>query len=177
MSKPITTRQPRKRRGLQVAESKQHDIVVRPITTRQPRRRRGLKMAETKQHEIVVRRVAGETKSSIAKSMGISRETVARVLSQGEYQHIVQKSRSQLADLLSKAIKVIEYFLTNEKRNKTNKAADIALAVLHGLQVLVPRSRADVAMAQDDEFEGWTDEQIEKYIATGQRPGEPEGDY
>ena len=148
--------------------------VSQPATTRQPRKRRGLHMAETKQHDIVVRRAAGETKSSIAKSMGISRETVARVLSQGEYQHIVQKARSQLADLVPKAIKVIEYFLTNEKRNKTDKAADIALAVLHGLQVLVPRARTDIAAAQSDEFEGWTREDIEKYIQTGKRPGQTE---
>ena len=151
--------------------------VSQPVTTRQPRKRRGLKMAETMQHAIVVRRVAGETKSSIAKSMGISRETVARVLSKGEYQLIVQKARSQLADLLPKAIRVIEYFLTNEKRNKTDKAADIALAVLQGLQVLVPRARADVAMAQIDEFEGWTCEEVEEYIQTGKRPGDPGEEY
>ena len=151
--------------------------MSKPITTRQPRKRRGLKMAETMQHAIVVRRVAGETKSSIAKSMGISRETVARVLSKGEYQLIVQKARSQLADLLPTAIEVIEYFLTNEKRNKTDKAADIALAVLQGLQVLVPRARADVAMAQIDEFEGWTCEEVEEYIQTGKRPGDPGEEY
>ena len=148
--------------------------MSKPSTTRHPRKRRGLKMAETKQHAIVVRRAAGETKSSIAKSMGISRETVARVLSQGEYQHIVQKARSQLADLVPKAIKVIEYFLTNEKRSKTDKAAEVALSVLHGLQVLVPRARADVVSAQLDEFEGWTREEVEEYIHTGKRPGQTE---
>ena len=149
--------------------------VSQPVTTRQPKKRRGLKMAETRQHAIVLRRAAGETKSSIAKSMGISRETVARVLSQGEFQELVQKSRSELINLLPRAAGVLRYFLN--KKHPTNKSADVALKMMEGLQVLIPKSRVDVAPVQAKEFEGWTTEQLETYIQTGKRPGDTGEEY
>ena len=97
----------------------------KPITTRHPRKGRGLKMSEIRQHAIALRRAAGETKSSIAKSMGISRETVARVLSQGEFVELVQKSRSTLMGKLPRVHAVLDHFLAQEHLN--NKLADVAL--------------------------------------------------
>ena len=132
-------------------------------------------MAETRQHAIALRRAAGETKSSIAKSMGISRETVARVLSQGEFVELIQKSRSELMNMLPRAAGVLRHFL--DKKQPTNKSADVAMRILEGLQVLVPKSRVDVAPVQAREFDNWTREQVEEYITTGKRPGDIGEEY
>lgn len=119
-----------------------------------------------------MRRASGESKTAIAAAMGINRKTVTRVLSQGEYQLLVQKCRSQLVGLLPRAARVVERLL--KQKRITNKQADVAISVLTGLQVFIPRSRTDIAPTQPNEFEGWTKEQILKYIHTGRRPGQTE---
>ena len=50
----------------------------------------------------------------------------------------------------------------------------MAIAILNGLQVFVPKSRTDIAVAHPNEFEGWTKEQILKFIHTGKKPNEEE---
>ena len=139
-----------------------------------PRKPLGLQIAETKQHEIALRRANGESKTSIAKSLGMSRKTINRVLSQGEYQSIVQLGRSRLAELVPRAGDVLKYFLNTKRKGRLpDKAADVALAILTGLQVFVPKSRTDIAAAQPNKYEGWTKEQILEYIQTG-KPNEEE---
>lgn len=109
---------------------------------KRPRKPVGLQIPETKQHEIATRRAAGESKTAIAKSLGMAWKTVNRVLSQGEYQLLVQKGRSALAELVPQATGVLAYFLKRKK--KTVKVADVAIAILTGLQVFVPKSRTDI---------------------------------
>ena len=94
---------------------------------------------------------------------------MSRVLSQPEFIKLVQKSRSVLVEMLPRASQVVRFFL--HKKKPTDKSADVALRMLEGLQVLIPKSRVDVAPAQAKEFEGWTREPVEEYITTGKRPG------
>src|ERR1700693_1115199 len=137
-------------------------LVPKGSKRKRPRKPVGLQIPETKQLEIAMRRAAGESKTTIAKSLGMARKTVNRVLRQGEYQLLIQRCRSQLAELLPRAARVVERLL--KQKRITNKQVDVAIAVLTGLQVLVPRSRTDVALAQPNEFEGWSKEQILEYI-------------
>jgi len=131
-----------------------------------------LSTSEIKQQQMVKLRAAGASQRAISTEVGLARHTVKRILSQGEYQLMVQKGRSELAALVPRATSVLVYFLKRKK--KTDKVADVAIAILTGLQVFVPKSRTDVAAAQPNEFDGWTNEQILDYIHTGKKPGEEE---
>jgi len=138
-----------------------------------PRKRKGtLSTSEIKQQQVVKPRAAGASQRAISREVGLARHTVKRILSQGEYQLMVQRGRSQLAELVPRATGVLAYFLKRKK--KTDKIADVAIAILNGLQVFVPKSRTDIAVAQPNEFEGWTKEQILEYIHTGKKPNEEE---
>ena len=131
-----------------------------------------LSTSELKQQEVVGLRAQNISKAAIAKATGLDRKTVTRILSQGEYQLIVQRGRSELAALIPRAIGVLAYFL--KKKVKTDKCADVAISILTGLQVFVPKSRTDIAAAQPNKYEGWTKEQILEYIQTGKKPNEEE---
>jgi len=57
---------------------------------------------------------------------------------------------------------------------KQHEVADLAIAIRTGLQVFVPKSRTDIAVARPNEFEGWTKEDLQTYMHTGKKPGEEE---
>ena len=135
---------------------------------KRPRKPPGLQIPETIQHEVVVQRIQGKSKTAIAKSLGMARKTINRILSQGEYSELVQIGRSQITMLIPKAVEVVRHQLN---RKTTGKAADVAIEILKGLQILVHRSRTDLAPAMPDEFEGWTDEELLRFAETGERPG------
>jgi len=135
---------------------------------KRPKKPHGLQIPETVQHEVVVRRMQGKSKTAIGKSLGMARKTINRILGQGEYSQMVQMGRSRIALLIPKAVEVVGHHLN---RKTTDKAVDVAIEILKGVQVLVPRSRADLAPAMPDEFEGWTDEQLLHFAETGERPG------
>ena len=138
-----------------------------------PRKRKGtLSTSEIKQQQVVKLRAAGASQRAISREVGLARHTVKRILSQGEYQLMVQRGRSELAELVPRATGVLAYFLKRKK--KTDKVADVAIAILNGLQVFVPKTRTNVAVEQPNEFEGWSKEQILEYIHTGKKPNEEE---
>jgi hypothetical protein len=102
---------------------------------KRPRKPVGLQVPETKQHEIAMRRAAGESKTALAKSLRMARKTVNRVLSHGEYQLLIQRCRSQLVGLLPRAARVVERLL--QQKRVTNKQVDVMIAVLTGLQLFI----------------------------------------
>ncbi len=83
-----------------------------------PRKRKGtLSTSEIKQQQVVKLRGAGASQRAISREVGLARHTVKRILSQGEYQLMVQRGRSQLAELVPRATGVLAYFLKRKKKS------------------------------------------------------------
>ncbi|HEV2491485.1 MAG TPA: hypothetical protein VG204_00270 [Terriglobia bacterium] len=73
--------------------------------------------------------------------------------------------RDQLLDLVPESLRVA-------KRRLRQNSEKMAIEVLKGTQVMVARTEQDVHH-RINEFEGWTDEQLEHYLTTNERPEIP----
>jgi len=81
---------------------------------------------------IIARHIGGQSNREIAKEEGIDRDTVSRVLSQGEVVELMKSYRSRLLEMLPKAITVYKQLLSS-KDERVRAAA--ATKLLEGLQV------------------------------------------
>ena len=141
-----------------------------------PRKSKGtIQVSEVRQQQVAALRAQNVSKRAIGRKLGMATKTIQRILSQGEYQIIVQQGRSKLAELVPRAADVLGYFLTKKRMGRlTDKSADVAIAILTGLQVFIPKTHTDVGIAQPNKYDGWTKEQILEYINTGKKPNEEE---
>jgi hypothetical protein len=121
------------------------------------------RLPRSTQTRVVVASAAGRTQREISRELGLSRNTVARVLSQAEHQEMLGLFRDQLLNLVPEALRVA-------KRRLRQNSEKMATEVLKGTQVMVVRTEQDVHH-RINEFEGWTDEQLEQYTRSGERPG------
>lgn len=97
---------------------------------------------KTRQARVVGRALAGQSRRTIAREEGLHRDTVARILSQPEFQNIIESFRSQMVDLLPEVIRTYRHHL----RHKDLAAArDMA----HGLQVFRPKAEQVVTQRAD----------------------------
>ena len=123
--------------------------------------------APAKQARVLIRALEGQGQREIARKEGLHRSTVVRILSQPEFMAVLTEARSHVARLLPKAVDTLEHHLDK-------KDLQAALATLHGMQILVPRSQQQVAVGVASEFADRTDEELEHFAQTGKWPGEPE---
>ena len=125
------------------------------------------RLPRSTQTRIVVTSAAGRSQRDTSRELGLSRNTVARVLSQAEYQELLGLFRDQLLELVPESLCVARHRL----RQNSEK---MAIEVLRGTQVAVPRQEAEVI--ERDEFSGKTTAELLWYADHGAWPGEPRGD-
>ena len=100
--------------------------------------------------------------AKFSRELSLSRNTVCRVLSQTEHQQVLAEFRCQLLDLLPECLRVARHRL----RHNSEK---IAIEILQGTQVMVGKTEQDIHHHVDD-FEGWTEDELEQFASTGVRP-------
>ena len=118
---------------------------------------------KTVQDRVIARKFAGQSNRKIARQLGLHHGTVGKILSQAEVQVMLNEHRQSAIELVPKAIKVCNYRLDR-------KDGKIAVEVLKGTQVFVTKQDQNLTHSVAHEFDGWTDEQLEQYIKTGDRP-------
>ena len=82
---------------------------------------------------MITRHLSGELKRKIARSEGIGRDTVGRILSQQEVVEAVARYQSRLLDMVAKAIDVYDRALASDD---LHLATATATKLLEGMQVL-----------------------------------------
>jgi|GEM_PF-2368091 len=128
-----------------------------------PQRKGKMLTPKSVQDRVIARKMAGQSNRQIARQLGLHHGTVGKILSQAEVQMMLNEYRQCAIELVPKAIKVCSYRLDR-------KDGKIAVEVLKGTQVFVTEQDQNVTHNVAHDFDGWTDEQIEQYIKTGERP-------
>jgi hypothetical protein len=95
--------------------------------------RRGPYTPEPVQARVVSRHLSGESNREIARSEGIGRDTVGRILSQQEVVENIARYQFQLLDLVPQAITVYRKALASED---LHLATTTATKLLEGMRVL-----------------------------------------
>lgn len=116
-------------------------------------------MLRKHENEVVKRRLQGESKTKIARDLGISRTTVHAIMDKTQTEEAIVAARGQLLGMADIAIKRVEQSIKSSKR----EGLDASLAVLKGLGVLEERTKSQVEVKHD--FESWSDEQLREFIA------------
>ena len=114
-----------------------------------------------RENEVIERRIKGDSKTQIAKALGISRTTVHAILDKAQTEEAIVAARGQLLGMADIAIKRVEQSIKSPKR----EGLDASLAVLKGLGVLEERTKSQVEVKNG--FESWSDEQLREFIAGG----------
>ena len=112
-----------------------------------------------RENEVIKRRIRGDSKTEIAKALGISRTTVHAILDKAQTEEAIVAARGQLLGMADIAIKRVEQSIKSSKR----EGLDASLAVLKGLGVLEERTKSQVEVKNG--FESWSDEQLREFIA------------
>ena len=112
-----------------------------------------------RENEVIKRRIKGDSKTEIAKALGISRTTVHAILDKAQTEEAIVAARSQLLGMADSAIKRVEQSIKSSKR----EGLDASLAVLKGLGVLEERTKSQVEVKNG--FESWSDEQLKQFIS------------
>ena len=128
-----------------------------------PKRKGKMLTPKSVQGRVIARKLAGQSNRHIARQLGLHHGTVGKILSQAEVQVMLNESRQSAFDLVPKAIKVCSYRLDR-------KDGKIAVEILKGTQVFVTKQDQNVTHNVAHEFDGWTDEQVEQFSRTGERP-------
>jgi hypothetical protein len=111
-----------------------------------------------RENEVVRRRIQGESKTDIAKALGISRTTVHAILDKTQTEEAILTARCQLLGMADIAVKRVEQSIKSAKR----EGLEASLAVLKGLGVLEERTKSQVEVKNG--FESWSDEQLREFV-------------
>ena len=126
-----------------------------------------LKVPQANQTQVLALKMIGKSQRKIAAETDINRETVARILSQNEFDDLVRQLRCRIIkDLAHKAIDCVE-----KELKKGN--AKVALQVLLGLKVLSPRTQVEMKRAEPGERD-YADTKVQFYYKFGRWPTEAE---
>jgi DNA-binding Lrp family transcriptional regulator len=112
-----------------------------------------------RENEVIKRRIKGDSKTQIAKALGISRTTVHAILDKAQTEEAIVAARGQLLGMADIAIKRVEQSIKSPQR----EGLDASLAVLKGLGVLEERTKSKVEVKNG--FESWSDAQLREFIA------------
>ena len=97
--------------------------------------KRGSYKSKIIQARVFAKRLAGKSIHRISKEEHITRETVARILSQPEYEQLMRETHDEIIALLPQCVAV----LSEELRKRKPERVRVALEILHGKQILVNR--------------------------------------
>jgi hypothetical protein len=134
-------------------------------------RKRRLDTPETKQTRVIAAYLAGRSRLAIARDEHMNRGTVYRILSQSQVADIIEEYRGQVRDLIPACIGHLQRKLLTKNGQLKKNGVDWRMLVdlLKGTQILVNREVQEQERVAD-RFNGWTEEQLERYINTGERP-------
>jgi DNA-binding Lrp family transcriptional regulator len=120
-------------------------------------------MARLRKHEIdvVKKRLKGQSKTNIAKELGISRTTVHAILDKTQTEEVIVKARSRLLLLADPAIDRVKRSIKSPKRD----GLKASLAVLKGVGVMEERTKSRLEV--ESGFESMSDEQLKEFISEG----------
>src|SRR2546422_604997 len=107
---------------------------------------------KAKQARMIAGALAGRSKSQIARDVGADRQTVHRVLSQGEVQTILDAYRDQYREMVPDAIDLLagEMKLKPKKgKHATSDQIKAAIEITKGAQVAVPMSKGELDVRTD----------------------------
>lgn len=120
-----------------VIEPKQHS-AYHPTKSRKP---------QAIKNAVIVKRVNGQSKSSIARDLGIAVNTVNGIIEQSDIEKQLQDGLSQCANLISKSVKVID-----QRLDKGSESAAFGilnpLVLSRAAQANPQRMTADVHLQQ-----------------------------
>jgi hypothetical protein len=133
-------------------------------------RKRGLYTSPAKQGRVIGAYLAGRSRLAISRDEHMNRGTVYRILSQADVVDLIAEYRQQFLDLAPFCISALRDKLIT-KGGKVRKNVDwrMAIAILRGTGVFVCREVREQE-GQVDRFADWTDDDIERFLATGERP-------
>ena len=118
--------------------------------------------------EVIIRRMSGDSKSKIARDIGIHRETVAAILTRTQAEECIVAARNRLIGMADKATDRVEKSIRMRKR----EGLDASLAVLRGVGVIQQHSKQEVKLT--DGIESMSDDELIAIIE-GRVPGASTG--
>ena len=124
-----------------------------------------LRTPEIRQARVIASKLAGKSNRGIAREEGLDQHTVARILSQPLYQQIIQEVQDQVVQLLPDSVKV----LSEELKKRKAERVRVALAILHGKQILVNREARETRSRETELADLSTDELYEVAAAVAGR--------
>jgi hypothetical protein len=135
------------------------------------RRKGKLLTPKATQSRVIAAAMAGKSNRRIAQEVGLDRDTVAKVLSQPEIMALLQGYRAEALALARPALVYIGNRLLTKAGKVRSRGVDwkMCIEILKGVQVFVTRMDAEITQ-RPGEFEGWTDEELEEYVRTGEPP-------
>lgn len=124
------------------------------------------------QQAVIAKRLHGDSKRQIARDLGMGRNTVDRILTESQVEAAVAQGRTQLVELVPKAIQLIhraiDQGLAAEEVPKS--ALEAAIHVVKGSGAYEERSRTRGDVYVHDGYAKADREQLESQLAERLRP-------
>ena len=121
------------------------------------------KISRVRNAQVLALAMARHSQRKIAKAAGINRETVARILSQNEFDGMVSQARSRImTEMVESALKSLKKLLTKGDRTAT-------LETLFGLRILSKQTALEMKRGGIDERD-YADTKVQFYYKYGRWP-------
>lgn len=119
------------------------------------------------QQAVIAKRLSGDSKRQIARDLGMGRNTVDRILSESQVEAAVAQGRTQLVELVPKAMQLIEKAIDQGlAANEVPKSAlEAAIHVVRGSGAYEERSRTRGDVYLHDDYAKADREQLESQLA------------
>jgi len=127
------------------------------------------------QQAVIAKRLHGESKRKIARDLQMGRETVDRILSESQVEAAVAQGRSQLIEMVPKALQLIQRALDQGlvADEVPKSALEAAMHVVRGSGTYEERSRTRGDVYLHDDYAHADREQLESQLAERlQAPGQ-----
>lgn len=124
------------------------------------------------QQAVIAKRLQGESKRKIARDLEMGRDTVERILSESQVEAAVAQGRTQLVELVPKAIQLIQRAIDQGlAANEVPKSAlEAAIHVVKGSGTYEERSRTRGDVYLHDDYAKADRDQLESQLAERLRP-------
>jgi Homeodomain-like domain len=119
------------------------------------------------QQAVIAKRLQGHSKRQIARDLGMGRNTVDRILTESQIEAAVAQGRSQLVELVPKAVQLIQRAIEQGlAADEVPKGAlEAAIHVVKGSGAYEERSRTRGDVYVHDEYAKADREQLEAELA------------
>jgi hypothetical protein len=124
------------------------------------------------QQAVIAKRLRGDSKRQIARDLGMGRNTVDRILSESQVEAAVAQGRTQLVELVPRAIQVIAKAIDDglAAKDVPKSALEAAILVVKGSGAYEERSRTRGDVYIHDDYAKADREQLESELAERLRP-------